>query len=497
MSAAVAGPAILGCSARPKAATTPRIAIIGAGIAGLNAALQLQAGSGSVPGYASTIYEAAGFVGGRMHSDTTTWENGQVSEHCGELIDSDHTTILNLISQFGLSTTNLLAAQPSRSTDTYFFFNNYYSVSQATADFGRVYQTLKSQNQQTGGSVLYNGYNQAGYTFDHMSVYEWIETYVFGGHNSRFGRLLDVAYKVENGLDTSQQSSINLIEVMYPQPAHKVVALYALSDGKYHITGGNQRLPEAIASYITSTYPKCTIKLNTALTTIARNSDGTYTLTLRQGQGSNELKQVFDRVVMTIPVSVLRTLNFSAAGFDSLKTNIINNLGYGTNSKLHLQFTSRLWNTKGPWGVSTGTTSTDLSYQRGWDVTRGQSGSTGIMVNFTGGSTAFTNPADVQTYAQNFLSQLERVYPGISKLYVGTATLDTPSNNPNLLCSYSCPTVGQYTSMIGAVGLRSNKCHFAGEHTSVNFEGYMEGAAESGAAAAQEIQTDYKTGIFP
>src|SRR3954468_15647665 len=56
------GPSVL---ARPAmAARAPRVAIVGAGIAGLNAALTLQD-----KGIAATLYEAADHVGGRMHSD--------------------------------------------------------------------------------------------------------------------------------------------------------------------------------------------------------------------------------------------------------------------------------------------------------------------------------------------------------------------------------------------------------------------------------------------
>ena len=63
------------------AAAQPRIAIVGAGIAGLTAALTLQDA-----GLVSTVYEAASRIGGRMHSDTD-WENGQKSEWCGEFIE--------------------------------------------------------------------------------------------------------------------------------------------------------------------------------------------------------------------------------------------------------------------------------------------------------------------------------------------------------------------------------------------------------------------------
>ena len=57
--------------------------------------------------------------------------------------------------------------------------------------------------------------------------------------------------------------------------------------------------------------------------------------------------------------------------------------------------------------------------------------------------------------------------------------------------------VGQYTLFSGYEGVRQGKIHFAGEHCSINFQGFMEGAAEEGERAAKEILDDYKKGIFP
>jgi predicted NAD/FAD-binding protein len=65
--------------------THTHIAIIGTGIAGLNGALTLQDA-----GLACGMYEASNRIGGRKHSDTTTWADGMVSKWCGEFIDSDH-----------------------------------------------------------------------------------------------------------------------------------------------------------------------------------------------------------------------------------------------------------------------------------------------------------------------------------------------------------------------------------------------------------------------
>jgi monoamine oxidase len=51
--------------------------------------------------------------------------------------------------------------------------------------------------------------------------------------------------------------------------------------------------------------------------------------------------------------------------------------------------------------------------------------------------------------------------------------------------------VGQYTQFSGYEGVRQGNTHFAGEHCSTNFQGFMEGGAEEGDRAAKEILSDY------
>jgi len=210
-----------------------------------------------------------------------------------------------------------------------------------------------------------------------------------------------------------------------------------------------------------------------------------------------------DRVILALPFSILRTLDYSAVGFNGVKAAAIQQIGYGTNAKLHLQFKERLWNQPGPWGISNGSSFSDTGYQNTWDVTRAQAGATGILVDYTGGNigASFTGdsskPSVVHSYALQFLSQLQPIFPGIAGQWNGRATLDTPSRNPHLLGSYSYWKKGQYTTFAGAERERSGNCHFAGEHCSINFQGYMEGGAQEGARAANEILSDYKEGIFP
>jgi monoamine oxidase len=365
---------------------------------------------------------------------------------------------------------------------------------------------LQGQIQQAPFPTLYNSYTSFGYQLDQTSLYDWIEQYVTGGHSSNMGQLLDVAYNEEYGRETTDQSSLNLVYLLGFQPSPGNFSIFGKSDERYHIVGGNQQLPQVIANAL----PAGSVKLNTRMTAIATNADGSITLTLSSTSNMQAPTQqaTFDRVILALPFSVLRTLNYNKAGFDSLKQTAITQLGYGTNSKLQLQFDTRYWNGTGAWpGISDGNIYTDVGFQNTWDVTRGQPGTTGIIVAYTGGNIgAAYNPSGpytatpdqkVQGYAQTFLGQLEEVWPGISSHYTGAATLSYPTGDPNLLGSYACWRVGQYTLFSGYEKARQGKIHFAGEHCSINFQGFMEGGAEEGARAANEILSDYKQGIFP
>ncbi len=503
--AALSGPmtALAAAATQKSSATSSRIAIVGGGIAGLNAALTLQDA-----GIASTVFEASNRVGGRMHSDTTSWLNGQTSEHCGELIDSKHKTILDLANRFKLSVVDLAQAEPVQSTDTDYFFGSYYTQSQANVDFNPVWNNVKKDLNSAPFPTLYNSYTQAGYDLDHLSLYDWIESRVPGGHRSSMGQLLDVAYNIEYGNVTTAQSSLNLVYLLGFQPQPGQFRIFGSSDERYHIAGGNEQLPQAIAAALA----QGSVRLNTALTGILHNADNSYTLSFSSPSGN--FSQAFDRVIMAIPFSILRTLltsdtAYRAAGFDTLKQTAVTQLGYGLNAKLQLQFDSRYWYGPASWGIGNGNTYSDTGYQNTWEVTRAQNGATGILVDYTGGGVPLasfkgdpTNAATVKQYAQTFLSQLEPVYPGITKHWNGRATLDVPANNPYLLGSYSYWKVGQYTQFSGYEKSRqpdpnTGKCHFAGEHCSINFQGFMEGGAEEGARAANEILSDFKAGILP
>ena len=114
-------------------------------------------------------------------------------------------------------------------------------------------------------------------------------------------------------------------------------------------------------------------------------------------------------------------------------------------------------------------------------------------MDYTGGTIgASFGSGTPASRAQQFLKQIESVLPGISAKFNGRATIDFWTAYPWTKGSYSYWKVGQYQAFAGAERERSNNCHFAGEHTSIDFQGYLNGAVQSGEMAADEVLADLK-----
>src|ERR1035438_10206563 len=363
-------------SAKPVGLRQPRIVIVGAGISGLQCALTL-----ADKGLHADVYEASGRIGGRMFSNNQGyWSDGQVSEWCGELIDSGHQTIQNLAARFGLPLDDLLAAEPDQSEDTYYFNGHYYSHAAAVQDFQPVYQAVQDDANAAGYPTTYNQNNAAGRHLDNQSVWEWIRQRIPGGHASKMGQLLDTAYTIEYGADTRDQSALNLIYLL--SGSDQTFEIFGTSDEHFHIRGGNQQLPLAIANHLTGL--GMPVQTAHSLAAVRQSAYGTYRLSFESECSSKEV--VADLVVLTLPFAVLRTLDYRGAGFDALKQTAIQELGRGHNGKLQLQFIRRLWDQRGLWGLGNGSSYADTGYQNSWEVTRAQDGQSGILNDYTGGS---------------------------------------------------------------------------------------------------------------
>ncbi len=463
----------------------PSIAIVGGGIAGLTCALYLRD-----KGLASTVYEASGRIGGRMFSNRSDYFGGQVAEWCGELIDTGHHTVRNLAARFSLPLDSLLAAQPNGSEDTYRFGGQYYSKAQADEDFLDMADILGADLKGAGYPTRFDRFTAVGRELDLMSVYDWIETRVPGGHASPLGKLLDVAYAIEFGADSRVQASLNLLYMLGYQANASGISIFGVSDEKFHIRGGNQQLPEAIAADLGAG----AVQTGHRLVRLKQTAGGRSQLTFQRAGSTIEV--VADYVVLALPFAVLRTLDYAGAGFSARKLRAIDQLGRGHNGKLQLQFTQRGWLGTGPWpGKANGSTYSDTGYQASWDVTRGQAGTPGILCLYSGGSVtdamktqspfATANDSFVVQDAQRGVSQLAPVFPGLT--WNGRATQSLPHRSPFYESSYSYYRVGQYTDFGGYEAAREANVLFCGEHTTQDYQGFMEGGAITGKQAALDL----------
>jgi len=194
--------------AAPSGGGSARIVVVGAGLAGLSAAYQLRSA-----GYSATVIEASDRIGGRCWT-IREFEDDQIAEHGGELIDQGHTQVRQLAQSLGLTLDNLLATEQKGTEPIYWFDGAPYTFAEATDDIKTIWQQLHADVSAASYPTLYNNYTPRGYELDHMSITDWIKAYVPGGLKSRLGQLLDVAYNIEYGGECSVQSSLNMLYLL-------------------------------------------------------------------------------------------------------------------------------------------------------------------------------------------------------------------------------------------------------------------------------------------
>jgi monoamine oxidase len=167
-----------------------------------------------------------------------------------------------------------------------------------------------------------------------------------------------------------------------------------------------------------------------------------------------------------------------------LKTKAIQELGYGANAKVLVGFKSRHWQSLG----YSGATYTDEPFQLAWDNSFMQPGIAGGLTLYSGGKPAIdVGEGTQEEQANRLMAGVERAYPGVTRERNGKVSRFHWPSFPWTKSSYSCYKPGQWTTIAGSEGLPEGNLFFAGEHCSYDFQGYMNGAAQSGADTAKAI----------
>ncbi|HKZ05172.1 MAG TPA: NAD(P)/FAD-dependent oxidoreductase [Methylomirabilota bacterium] len=474
---------VAGPPRRALAAPRPRrgdVAIIGAGLAGLACGDELRR-----QGLLATVYEASERSGGRCVSLGGAFPGpvnfpGQVVERGGEFIDTGHKTMIGYAQRFGLA---LEDVTKGRGDVFYHFFGQRYSEPEVVDEL-RAFVDAMRDDLRTVGQPTADRFTPADVVLDRTNLKEYLET---RGAGSLIRAVLDVAYTIEYGLEIDRQSCLNFLFFIHADRRSKFRP-FGSSDERYHVIGGNQQVPAALATGLAGQ-----IQYGVKLQRAARTAAGRIELTFRRG--SSTVSVTHDMVVFAIPFSVLREVSLDASlGLPVWKRFAIENLQYGTNAKMMLGFNGPIWRGLG----SDGQSYSDLTnHQSTWETNPSRATSAhAVLTDYSGGVRgAQLNPRRVQAEASRFLGDLDKIYPGaLAAATRGAggnvlAHLEHWPSNPLTKGAYTCNQPGYFTTIADNEGKPVGNLFFAGEHTSSFYEwqGFMEGGVVSGLRAAAEV----------
>lgn len=464
--AGVGAAALALCNREALAAAGPKVVIVGGGMAGLNAAYQLKK-----KGVRADVYEGSNRTGGRMLTARGVFGSNLTTELGGEFVDSIHHDMRALCREFGLALRDFEKPSERAYETTYFFGGNHLTESEVIAAFQPVAAQM-AQDQQDFVFDSYQSYNQRAWELDHTSIADYLAQ---AGASGWLYDLLDVAYNIEYGLESDEQSSLNLLYLIGTS-TNQGLELFGESDERFTLAEGNDALTTAIADEVADR-----IELGHRLVAVQPRNSG-YRLTFQKAGGGT--RQVdCDYCLLTIPFTMLRQVDIQIP-LPAPKRQAIDELGYGTNAKLILGFNQRFWRNDG----LNGEWFTDNGLQSGWDSSRLQAGQPGTLTYYSGGDRGIELAVGSATHQRDLnLPLLADMFPEAGPTHNGKVVRFHWPTHPWTMGSYACYKVGQYTQFSGAEIEPVGGLFFAGEHCSSDYQGYMNGAAETGRRAANAI----------
>ncbi|WP_205526022.1 flavin monoamine oxidase family protein [Pyxidicoccus trucidator] len=458
-----------------------RVGIVGAGMAGLACADDLRRA-----GILATVHEASDRPGGRIFSMGGSFSGpvsfpGQVVERGGEFIDNGHKTMLAYAQEFKLAKEDV---QKVPGEVFYFFRGQRHPESTVVDEYRAFVAAMRPDLQALSGAPSADVHTPVDRQYDLMNLATYLET---RGAGPVIKAAIIAAYEGEYGLAAHQQSCLNFLFFIRANRRSRFEP-FGSSDERYHLLGGNQQIPRALAARLPGQ-----LRYGERLEAARKTAAGAVELTFRRG--STALTATYDAVVFAVPFTVLRgvALDVSLA-LPAWKTLAIQQLGYGTNAKMMVGFKGPVWGEHG----SNGASYSDLAdHQATWETNpRGATAQDAILTDYSSGARgAALDPNNVAREAERFVAALERVIPGTAAAVKrGTggrilAHLEHWPSNPNTKGSYTAYKPGQFTSICGNEGKPVGSLYFAGEHANsfYMYQGFMEGAALSGKDTAAAI----------
>jgi len=438
------------------------VLVAGAGLAGLTAAYDLVSMGADVK-----VVEARDRVGGRVWTIRDGFTDRQHAEAGGDMIDEAQTEIRELASSLGLTLKRILRegfgyVRPDKSGQPKI----------VSRDVHRGWQHLAAQLDG-----LTRRYRLAEQRWDspiaadlaRRSVSQWLDE----------GRADDDLRAMATGLrgfflaDPEELSLLALVDQFAgsDQPGPGTM---------YRIEGGNDRLPAALAAKLGDR-----VQLGGELVAVSVRGRSVHS-GVRQGRTVATLMS--DYIVFALPATTLRRVPIVPA-LPPHQHQAIASLRYGRGTKTLLQFDRRFWRAPGrPRAFGS-----PLAYGALWEGNEEQAGRAGILTMLAGGSASDATQLAIEREG------IERFAGGLGWLGLDGAKLTASrqivwQSDPFARGGYAFFDPTFDPSLREWLARPAGRLFFAGEHTSLRWQGYMNGAVESGRRAALEIAAAVQLG---
>ncbi|HTL62544.1 MAG TPA: NAD(P)/FAD-dependent oxidoreductase [Nitrospira sp.] len=434
--------------------SAPSVVIVGAGLAGLSAAVRLRKDGARV-----TVIEARDRVGGRVLTVRDVFAKGQHAELGGDFIDSGQEDIRRLATEYGLNVRTIL-----RQGFSFVRYKDKGQIHGRPLNGERAWKPIADR-----AKPLIEAYGRAEQQWEsavvrsiaQRSVAQWLDEIDADAKMRAMIRGL-------RGFFLADPEDLSLL-VLIEQLASEAPG----QDPMGRIEGGNDRLPKAMAAELGEA-----VHLNSVARAI-HHDQSSVSVAVEHGGEKAQIKA--DYVILAVPVTTLRAIEI-VPDLPAEQANVFARLKYGRVTKSLLQFDRRFWKRKS----RSSAYGTDAPTGAIWDANEEQRGSAGILTLMAGGQASEdTQKIVAQEGVQGLVDALTWLKPGGAELLAHHHV--TWEHDPWSGGGYAYFDPAFDPAWRPWLARPHGRLLFAGEHTSIKWQGYMNGAVESGLRAAAEV----------
>ncbi|BBZ48184.1 flavin monoamine oxidase family protein [Mycobacterium parmense] len=440
-----------------------RVVVVGAGLAGLTAAVELAAAGADV-----TVLEARDRVGGRMHGipvSANTFADGGAA-----YLGVRHTELLAMMAEYGLA-----VASTGMVGDSTFLISGQRTTTASRMPpldviaLGELFDRLEDLVAQVRPDAPWLSPRAA--SLDRLTAAQWLAEEVKHPDAQTFFPLFI------GEMMAADPAAISALHMgFYLTSGGGIRYLNAFQGGaqEWRVDGGSHLLCEALAQRLGDR-----VRLSLPVSAIDQDVDGVVVHCVSDVDGTRSEYRA-DRVIVAVPPLLAQRIEFRPALQSPRATGAT---GRGCAIKVHLSYPAPVWREQGLSGWSVSANGPLLSTVD--DSPPDQS--VGVLTGFVTGAaaSAFSALSPIQQ-RDAALDHARRLFPQLPPPTRCTVT-DWVAEEYSKGCYAALFGPGDWLRLGPTLTAPHGRVHWAGTETSLEFFGLMEGAIRSGQRVATEL----------